>query len=52
MGARRRRPRGADRNDPDGSRKITRITDGYPRLLGDWIKGHVAGKYGRAQQLK
>lgn len=39
-------------SNPDGSRTITRITDGYLRLLGDWIKGHVAGKYGRAQQLK
>jgi uncharacterized protein len=38
--------------NPDGSRKITRITDGYLRLLGDWIKGHVAGKYGRAQRLE
>jgi hypothetical protein len=37
---------------PDGSRKITRITDGYLRLLGDWINGHVAGKYGRAQRLE
>lgn len=37
---------------PDGSRKVTRITDGYLRLLGDWIKGHVAGKYGRAQKLE
>jgi len=37
---------------PDGSRKITRITDGYLRLLGDWIKGRVAGKYGRAQKLE
>jgi uncharacterized protein len=36
----------------DGSRKSTRITDGYLRLLGDWIKGHVAGKYGRGQQLE
>ena len=39
-------------SNPDGSRTITRITDGYLRLLGDWIKGHVAGRYGRAQQLK
>jgi len=38
--------------NPDGSRKITRITDGYLRLLGDWIKGHVAGKYGRGQKLE
>lgn len=37
--------------NPDGTRKITRITDGYLRLLGDWIKGHVAGKYGRGQKL-
>jgi hypothetical protein len=36
---------------PDGSRRVTRITDGYLRLLGDWIKGRVAGKYGRAQKL-
>jgi pimeloyl-ACP methyl ester carboxylesterase len=38
--------------NPDGSRQVTRITDGYLRLLGDWIKGHVAGKYGRGQQLE
>jgi uncharacterized protein len=38
--------------NPDGTRKITRITDGYLRLLGDWIKGHVAGKYGRGQKLE
>lgn len=37
---------------PDGSRRITRITEGYLRLLGDWIKGHVAGKYGRGQKLE
>lgn len=37
--------------NPDGSRKITRITDGYLRLLGDWIKGRVTGTYGRAQKL-
>lgn len=37
--------------NPDGSRKITRITDGYLRLLGDWIKGHATGTYGRAQRL-
>jgi len=35
----------------DGSRKMTRITDGYLRLLGDWINGRVAGPYGRAQML-
>lgn len=36
---------------PDGSRKVTRITDGYLRLLGDWIKGTVSGRYGHAQRL-
>ena len=35
----------------DGSRTVTRITDGYLQLLGDWIKGRVAGPYGRAQKL-
>jgi pimeloyl-ACP methyl ester carboxylesterase len=35
----------------DGSRSMTRITDGYLRLLGDWIKGKAAGTYGRAQKL-
>ena len=37
--------------NPDGSRRATRITDGYLRLLGDWIKGQTAGTYGRAQKL-
>ncbi len=41
--------------NPDGSRRITRITDGYLRLLGDWIKAQTAdktaGTYGRAQKL-
>jgi hypothetical protein len=41
--------------NPDGSRRVTRITDGYLRLLGDWIKGQTAdktaGTYGRAQKL-
>ena len=31
---------------PDGSRRSTRITDGYLRLLGDWMKGDVRGRYG------
>lgn len=35
----------------DGSRRITRITDGYLKLLGDWIKGSASGKYGRAERL-
>jgi dienelactone hydrolase len=38
--------------NPDGSRKVTRITDGYLRLLGDWIKGRATGPYGRAQKLQ
>lgn len=35
----------------DGSRSITRIADGYLKLLGDWIKGHSSGNYGRAEKL-
>ena len=35
----------------DGSRTITRITDGYLKLLGDWIKGDARGAYGRAERL-
>jgi pimeloyl-ACP methyl ester carboxylesterase len=35
----------------DGSRTVTRITDGYLRLLGDWIQGRAVGTYGRAQKL-
>jgi len=37
--------------NPDGSRSVTRITDGYLKLLGDWIKGDVRGAYGRAKHL-
>lgn len=37
---------------PDGSRTATRVTDGYYRLVGDWIKGKVSGLYGQAQQVK
>jgi hypothetical protein len=37
--------------NPDGSRTATRITDGYLRLLGDWIQQRADGTYGRAQQL-
>lgn len=39
------------RTNPDGSRTMTRMADGYLRLLGDWIKGEVHGQYGRAQLL-
>ena len=35
----------------DGSRKVTRITEGYLKLLGDWIKGSARGAYGRAEHL-
>jgi uncharacterized protein len=37
--------------NPDGSRTVTRITDGYLRLLADWIKADVHGSYGRAEAL-
>nr|WP_255783869.1 alpha/beta hydrolase [Lysobacter chinensis] len=36
---------------PDGQRQGTRITDGYLRLLGDWIKDDVDGTYGRGTRL-
>jgi len=36
---------------PDGSRRSTRITDGYLKLLGDWMKGDVRGLYGRGAPL-
>ncbi|MDQ8756195.1 alpha/beta hydrolase [Sphingosinicella sp. LHD-64] len=35
---------------PDGSRSYGRITDGYFRLLADWIAGRISGRYGRARQ--
>ncbi|MBL8302875.1 MAG: alpha/beta hydrolase [Ideonella sp.] len=35
----------------DGTRQATRITDGYLRLLGDWIHGRMRGPYGRAEKL-
>ena len=34
----------------DGGRTYGRITDGYFRLLGDWIKGKLSGAYGRARK--
>lgn len=37
---------------PDGSRRVTRITDGYLRLLADWIRGDVRGSYGRGVLLR
>lgn len=38
--------------DADGSRVPTRITDGYLKLVADWIKGDVHGPYGRASALR
>jgi hypothetical protein len=35
----------------DGARSPTRITDGYLRLLGDWIRGTPARRYGRGERL-
>jgi uncharacterized protein len=40
------------RVDGDGSRTPTRITDGYLKLVADWIKGDVHGTYGRASELR
>lgn len=34
---------------PDGTRRSTRVTDGYYRLLADWIRGEVKPPYGRAR---
>lgn len=36
---------------PDGTRRSTRITDGYLQLLGDWMKGDVRSRYGRGSRL-
>ena len=37
--------------NPDGLRTMTRVTEGYYRLVGDWMKGGASGRYGRAQRL-
>jgi len=37
--------------DASGERQVTRITDGYLKLLGDWVKGAARGPYGRAEHL-
>lgn len=39
------------RTDAEGNRVSTRITDGYLRLLADWIKQDVHGSYGRSLRL-
>ncbi|WP_447728857.1 alpha/beta hydrolase family protein [Sphingomonas koreensis] len=36
---------------PDGSRRMTRIADGYFRLIGDWIKGEWRPPYGRGEVI-
>jgi pimeloyl-ACP methyl ester carboxylesterase len=33
----------------DGSRRSTRVTDGFFRLLADWMKGSLSPPYGRAE---
>ena len=39
------------RTNAGGTRAPTRITDGYLKLLADWIKRDVRGPYGRAVRL-
>ena len=34
----------------DGTRSYGRITEGYFRLLADWIKGKTSGPYGQARK--
>jgi pimeloyl-ACP methyl ester carboxylesterase len=36
---------------PDGSRANTRVTDGYFKLVGDWIIGRTGRQYGRSRPL-
>lgn len=36
----------------NGSRTPARITEGYLRLLADWVKGDARGAYGQAQKLR
>ncbi|MDC6170502.1 alpha/beta hydrolase family protein [Paucibacter sp. XJ19-41] len=35
----------------DGSRRYTQVTEGYYRLIGDWVMGRRSAPYGRGQQL-
>lgn len=37
--------------NPDGSRTIMRVTDGYLRLLADWIKRDLHPPYGRGWKM-
>ena len=36
---------------PDGTRSTTRVTDGYFKLIGDWIIGRTDSHYGRSRSL-
>jgi dienelactone hydrolase len=36
----------------DGQRRITRVTEGYFRLLGDWMHARLAPPYGRGVHLQ
>lgn len=36
---------------PDGTRTRTRVTDGYFRLIGDWVIGKADRTYGRSRPL-
>lgn len=36
---------------PDGSRNNTRVTNGYFKLIGDWIIGRTDSHYGRSRSL-
>ncbi|ESQ91254.1 hypothetical protein ABAC460_06730 [Asticcacaulis sp. AC460] len=36
---------------PDGTRTNTRVTDGYFKLLGDWIAARPRHPYGRSRQI-
>jgi hypothetical protein len=37
--------------NPDGSRRVTRITEGYFRLLADWIRQQDAPPYGTGERI-
>jgi len=38
--------------DADGSRHVTRITDGYFHLLADWIRQRQTPPYGRGEPVR
>jgi hypothetical protein len=40
------------RVNADGSRTATRITEGYLRLLGDWVKDGIGEGYGRGVRVQ